>query len=193
MRIETKHQGNLAEVEAARLAAQWDFDKRVPGSERNRLGQFATPWALAEAMVRLARGLFPEIKRVRFLDPALGTGVFHSALLRVYRSQNIISARGFEIDPRLAAVAKQLWGPMVFKSLCRTSHCRAACATATNPPDRVTHPRAPPPSITETKTRPEHAWYVAGGPPINGLTGLATSFPVHQWLAKDGGAGDRSC
>lgn len=193
MRTEAKHHGSVAEAEAARVAAQSDFDKRVPVSERNRLGQFATPPALAEAMVRLARDLFPQIRRVRFLDPALGTGVFYSALLKVYRPRNIISAIGFEIDPRLAALAKQLWEPFGlqvavgdFTFAEPPSHDEEKPNLIVCNPPYVRHHHLG----QETKTRLRTRIVRCGGPLINGLTGLYGYFLflAHQWLAKDGGA-----
>jgi hypothetical protein len=181
------------EVEAKRLAAQIDFDKSVPGPERNRLGQFATPSALAEAMVRLAQQLFPDIRRVRFLDPALGTGVFYSALLRVYRPGNIVSTIGFEIDSRLSALAEQLWRPFGLQVVRKDFTCAEPPKDDHDKPNLVV---CNPPYVRhhhldrETKTRLKTRVARCGGLLINGLTGLYGYFLIlaHQWLAKDAGA-----
>ena len=56
--------------------------------ERNKWGQFATPSPLAISLARYARTLMAD-ERVRFLDPAIGTGSFFSALLNVYDTEDI--------------------------------------------------------------------------------------------------------
>lgn len=193
MKTQPKRRATLDQVEAVRLAAQGDFDKSVLGTERNRRGQFATPPALAEAMVRLTRDLLPEIRPVKFLDPALGTGVFYSALLKVYGTRDIASAMGFEIDPRLAAVANHLWGPfglqVVLKDFTRAEPSsqdgEKPNLIICNPP-YVRHHHLD----QETKTRLRTRIVRYGGPLLNGLTGLYGYFLflAHRWLAKDGGA-----
>jgi hypothetical protein len=102
----------LALTERRRVRAQAAFDDAVPGAERNRLGQFATPLPLADSMVATARALFPDCFPVRFLDPALGTGAFFSSVLNNYGRKGVASACGFEIDKRLASIAKRLWKPL---------------------------------------------------------------------------------
>jgi len=99
-------------IEAERAAAQAAFDKSVVSLERNIHGQYSTPPALADSMVLLGKGLLPADVPVRFLDPALGTGVFFSSLLRVSEFKTADSAVGFELDPRLAAVSNRLWQPL---------------------------------------------------------------------------------
>src|SRR5438552_11851506 len=98
-------------AESKRRAAQKAFEAEESQDRRNKLGQFATPPTLAESMTKLARHLFPEILPVQFLDPGLGTGVFFSALLKLYGAGSIASATGFECDSRLAGIAKSLWSP----------------------------------------------------------------------------------
>ncbi len=70
--------------EQERVALQASLDAKKTQAERNRLGQFATPTALAEDILRYAGALLPPATKVRFLDPAIGTGSFYSALLRVF-------------------------------------------------------------------------------------------------------------
>ncbi|MQW40783.1 SAM-dependent DNA methyltransferase [Sinorhizobium meliloti] len=96
--------------EKARLALQARLDGEKTPSERNRLGQFATPTALAEDILGYARSLLPADAAVRFLDPAIGTGSFYSALLKTFPAARISEAQGFEIDPHYGAPAVQLWG-----------------------------------------------------------------------------------
>jgi adenine-specific DNA-methyltransferase len=193
MNARAKRDATIEQVEAARLAAQGDLDKSVPNTERNRRGQFATPPVLAEAMVRLARDLFPEIKRVRFLDPALGTGVFYSALLKVCGARNVASAVGFEIDPRLVTVANRLWGPFDLQVVAKDFTRAEPPSPDDEKPNLIV---CNPPYVRhhhldqETKTRLRTRVVRNGGPLLNGLTGLYGYFLflAHRWLAKDGGA-----
>ncbi len=102
----------LAEVETERRAEQDRLDRLKGAGDRNRLGQFATPNALAVAIagyIKKLRGDRPG--RVRFLDPSVGLGSFFSALLQVFDRDQIEIATGIEIDPQFAEAAERLWGP----------------------------------------------------------------------------------
>ena len=87
---------DLAGREKRRLSEQQRLDSVKSAKERNVWGQFATPPALAEEMLRYAHGL---TERVRFLDPAIGTGSFYSALRKVFERDRIEAAAGIELDP----------------------------------------------------------------------------------------------
>ena len=93
--------------EVTRLELQASLDGRKTQAERNRLGQFATPTALARDGLAYGLALIPKSKPVRFLDPAIGTGSFYSALRDSGRTAE--SARGFEIDDHYGAPAASLW------------------------------------------------------------------------------------
>lgn len=95
--------------ESARLALQARLDGQKTQIERNRLGQFSTPTALAEDILGYARSLLPADASVRFLDPAIGTGSFYSALLKTFPDDRINEAQGFEIDPHYGEATAQLW------------------------------------------------------------------------------------
>lgn len=97
----------LDERERHRLTLQNALDARKTREERNRLGQFATPPALAGDIVHYLNTLLPNQQPVRFLEPAMGTGAFCSALLRDLPDGS--SGVGYEIDPAFAAAAQQLW------------------------------------------------------------------------------------
>jgi len=92
--------------EQERLIEQERLDSLKSAEERNEWGQFATPPALAEEILRYAHTL---TGRVRLLDPAVGTGSFYSALLRVFEPERIAGATGIELDPAFALVARRLW------------------------------------------------------------------------------------
>ena len=94
--------------EARRQRRQSEIDVAKDHEERNRLGQFATPWPIADQMLAQAAS-FRAIADVRFLDPALGTGVFYSALLEHFDPGSISAATGYEIDRQYAATAASIW------------------------------------------------------------------------------------
>jgi adenine-specific DNA-methyltransferase len=97
-------------MEERRLAEQVRLDGLKSPAERNRLGQFATPPALALEIVEYARQLRGRKRGpVRFLDPAIGTGAFFSAFSRVFKTFD--AAAGVEIDPGFAEVVRRLWSP----------------------------------------------------------------------------------
>lgn len=99
----------IGTLEEQRLALQAELDSHKSQVERNRLGQFATPTALAEEILKYAATLLPSGEKVRFLDPAFGTGAFYSALLKVFAKKQIAEARGYEIDPYYGKPAAHLW------------------------------------------------------------------------------------
>ncbi len=95
--------------EQERLSLQAALDAQKTQLERNRLGQFATPTALAVDILRYAASIMQPDTKIRFLDPAIGTGSFYSALCKVFPPDNIIEALGFEIDPHYGEPSAQLW------------------------------------------------------------------------------------
>lgn len=90
-------------MEQARL------DRLKTAAERNKWGQFATPFELALSLARYAHKTFGEA-RLRFLDPAIGTGSFYSALTQTVPARSIEAATGVELDPLFAEAATILWG-----------------------------------------------------------------------------------
>ena len=98
------------DLEANRQIEQIRLDALKTGRERNRLGQFATPPALARDIARYVQSLWSSrTDRVRFLDPAIGTGSFYSALRQVFSRDQIAAATGFEIDLAFAKAAGEVW------------------------------------------------------------------------------------
>ncbi len=97
-------------IELQRQAFQAAFDMTKPATERNRLGQFATPYPLAVEMNRYVNRIAgSKLPTIRFADPALGTGSFFSAALAVFGQERITSAIGIELDPILCDAARNLW------------------------------------------------------------------------------------
>ena len=99
---------SATDIEAERLSIQESLDGERTQRERNELGQFATPPALAEDIVASLLGMgLPE--SIDFLEPACGSGSFYSALLRLAGQDRVGTARGVELDKRFAAAARRLW------------------------------------------------------------------------------------
>jgi predicted RNA methylase len=96
--------------EIRRQSVQATLDATRSSAERNRLGQFATPNALAVEIARFVESLLrSDGKPVRFADPSIGSGSFFSAALSVFGRQRIESAVGIELDPEFCAAARELW------------------------------------------------------------------------------------
>ena len=101
-------------TEYKRLAIQQQLDAARTQAERNKLGQFATPSELATEMLEYARSLLPGDQTIRFLDPAIGTGSFLSALLRSFPLARIRSVTGYDIDAYYGQKAIELWSDSSF-------------------------------------------------------------------------------
>ncbi|WP_040668156.1 class I SAM-dependent methyltransferase [Nitrolancea hollandica] len=98
------------EAEARRLVEQARLDAQKTAKERNAWGQFATPAALALSIAEYVRTMWNGRKdRIRFLEPALGTGSFYSALGQTFPQDCWESAVGVERDPAFVEAARDLW------------------------------------------------------------------------------------
>src|SRR5437660_4341954 len=100
----------IVESESLRLSEQTRLDKLKTAAERNRWGQFATPPMLA---LDIARFVWNSLKHrggdFSFLDPAIGTGSFFSALMQTFPKKRLMRATGIELDPLFAEAAKAIW------------------------------------------------------------------------------------
>jgi hypothetical protein len=181
----------LTGIEERRLAIQAERDGAKSPAERNRMGQFATPSGLAEQIVSGALALLPPELEIRFLDPAIGTGAFYSALLRLVSGRRVLSARGFEIDAHYAVPARDLFAG---RGLCldQADFTRESAPVSgsdrfnlliANPPYVRHHHLAP-----EEKQRLQEATASACGVRIGGLAGLYCYFMglCHAWMSPDG-------
>jgi predicted RNA methylase len=185
---------DIERIEVRRLEIQKRLDTAKTQAERNVLGQFATPNRLAEAMLNDAKQRFPANQPIRFLDPALGTGSFYSALMRSFSSSQIDRAVGYEIDPTYASQAFTLW---------HTTSLETYIADFTNvaPPvqeaDKFNLVICNPPYVRhhhlhrDDKLRLRQRAKQTTGLEFNGLSGLYAYFLAitHQWMAADGLAG----
>lgn len=180
----------VVDKEQKRLALQTSLDAEKSQSERNRLGQFATPTALAEDIVRYAASILPAAVSVHFLDPAIGTGSFYSALLKVVPEERIAEALGFEIDPHYGKPAAQLWkGTGLALKLADFTHAE--------PSPRFNMLICNPPYVRHhhlhngDKARLQHRTQQASGMKLSGLSGLYCHFLglSHAWMAEGGVGG----
>lgn len=174
-------------IEGRRQTEQARLDSKKTAAERNKWGQFATPPELARSLARYARGLLGEIS-LRFLDPAIGTGSFYSALLEVFPAEAIEAATGIELDPSFAAAAASLWeksGLHVVEGdfTKQRPPTRRYNFVLTNPP-YVRHHHLPGADKDRLKAQLAHSLHME----ISGLAGLYCYFLLlcHDWLDDDG-------
>ncbi|NTW84415.1 MAG: N-6 DNA methylase [Chlorobiaceae bacterium] len=177
--------------EADRLRLQSKLDAGKTQAERNRLGQFATPTLLARDILAYASSLFPENEVIRFLDPAVGTGSFFSALRDIFLSGRINSALGFEIDSHYGEPAARIWMDTGYS-------IRLADFTVAEPPsEKFNLVICNPPYVRHhhlqngDKLRLQAKTAHASGMKLSGLAGLYCHFLglSHAWMAEDGIAG----
>lgn len=182
-------------IEARRQSIQAALDSRKSAAERNRLGQFATPYGLAVDIARYVESLVGRrLGRIRFADPAVGTGSFFSAALTVFGADQIESAVGVELDRSFWKAARDLWTPMGLRVL-RGDFTRivasSACPDAPNlilaNPPYVRHHHIDP----EDKVRLQSLAYRMAGVKVNGLAGLYVYFMLlaTAWMEDGGYAG----
>ncbi len=100
---------NTDQLESQRQALQAVLDGLKTQEERNVMGQFSTPIALANDILNHAKNIMPKRGKIRFLDPAIGTGSFYSALNNVFPATRIEAATGYEIDEHYGKPACELW------------------------------------------------------------------------------------
>lgn len=183
----------LAELESRRIALQRDLDADREATVRNRLGQFATPAALAADVQRYAQRQLESDEEIRFLDPAFGTGSFYSALLNVLPRTRIHSAVGYEIDPHYGRPAARLWRDTGLD-------IRLEDFTQSETPkvgERFNLVVCNPPYVRHhhiangEKKRLRQKTLDSCGVGINGLAGLYCYFLClsHPWMAQGGLAG----
>ena len=183
----------LEDRETRRLAIQSQLDGVKNQSERNRMGQFATPTDLAVDIFQYAKAQLAETTPVRFIDPAIGTGSFYSALRRVFPEDRLARAVGYEIDPHYGKPASELWNDSMLEIRLDDFTLAGAPPEADkfnllicNPP-YVRHHHI----SSDDKRRLKALTWEASGIKMNGLAGLYCYFLglSHQWMADGGLAG----
>lgn len=179
-------------IEVERQAIQVVLDATKSATERNRLGQFATPNALALDIARYVGTLFGSRKRgIRFADPSIGSGSFFSAALAVYGARRLESAVGIELDAAFADAARSLWtdaGLEVVRGDFTRVVANGSCPSAPNlilaNPPYVRHHHMD----REAKERLQRLALKMTGVEVNGLAGLYVYFLLlaTAWM-EDGG------
>ncbi|MBU6267065.1 MAG: Eco57I restriction-modification methylase domain-containing protein [Sphingomonadales bacterium] len=177
-------------LEPQRIALQSALDAEKSQAERNRLGQFATPTALATEILAYAGSFLPDGEAIRFLDPAIGTGAFYSALRTIYHGGQIAAARGYEIDPHYGDPARQFWQSTELD-------LHLADFTKQAPDPRFNMLICNPPYVrhhhltSEDKGRLQLAATKAAGFRLTGLSGLYCYFMAlaHAWMEEGAIAG----
>lgn len=181
-------------LEQKRQKIQSALDSAKTAAERNRLGQFATPNALAVEIVKYvdlvasAGGIKGEI---HFADPSVGTGSFFSAALTVLGKSRIESAVGIELDPAFADAAEALWADEGLKVVNGDFTSIVANGVRPNSPNFLF---ANPPYVRhhhmsrEDKERLQQSTRRMTGVEVNGLAGLYVYFFLLStaWMADDG-------
>jgi adenine-specific DNA-methyltransferase len=178
-------------IESSRLRLQKHLDSCKTQAERNKLGQFATPGALATEILEYARTILPSSQKIRFLDPAFGTGSFYSALLKTFPRSRIEFAAGYEIDKHFAERAAELWHdePLELsnadftKQIVPPSDNQRANLLICNPPYVRHHHLS-----NDDKSRLKISARRSAGITLSGLSGLYCYFMciAHSWLAEAG-------
>ncbi len=180
---------NIDSEERERLAIQARLDSEKSQTERNRLGQFATPTALARDILAYAKKVVRKKAPIRFLDPALGTGSFYSAFLNVFGEDRALNATGFEIDSLYGNAACSLWKEYGLdvrhedftKAQLPTDENEKATLVICNPPYVRHHHIA-----SEEKQRLNGILSTRHGVSLSGLSGLYCYFLClsKDWMAN---------
>ena len=180
-------------LEERRVSLQESLDAGKSQAERNRMGQFATPTGLALDILRYAKGHLGKNNRVRFIDPAIGTGSFYSALLDTVAKSRIEAAVGYEIDAHYGIPAARLWkgtGLDIrlgdFTEAVAPPESQGFNLLICNPP-YVRHHHI----VYGDKRRLRARTQSACGVEISGLAGLYCYFLglSHAWMTRGGLAG----
>lgn len=182
-----------AKIEAQRQIIQRELDSQKTREQRNIQGQFSTPITLANDILKYASKLIPKREKIRFLDPAFGTGSFFSALNNVFPLARIEAAKGYEIDKHYGNPARELWSKSILDYQL-TDFTKAAPPMVDdqkfnliicNPPYVRHH------FINGQKERLQAKALSAASMKLNGLAGLYCYFIAlsHRWMKSNGIAG----
>jgi adenine-specific DNA-methyltransferase len=183
----------IEEIEIQRQIVQRELDLLKTQEQRNILGQFSTPTILANDILRNAFKLIPKSENIRFLDPAIGTGAFFSALNNVFSPICIEAATGYEIDEHYGKPAIDLWSKSILdyqlndftKVAPPLNEGEKFNLIICNPPYVRHH------HINGQKERLYLEALAAANMKLSGLAGLYCYFMAlsHRWMRSNGIAG----
>lgn len=178
--------------ETRRQVLQLEIDSLKTPEERNRLGQFATPYPLALEIAGYIKSLLkPHHPRPRFADPSIGSGSFYSAASSVFGRNGLEHAMGIELDPAFADAAESLWGMsglhMIrgdFTRVITQGHCPSAPSLILANPPYVRHHHL----NQDDKLRLQSLVLQRIGIKVSGLSGLYVYFLLlaTTWMEKGG-------
>lgn len=173
----------MTEIERKRQLLQETLDSRKSLQERNKMGQFSTPYPLAcqicEYMITLMGRSVDS-----FLEPSIGTGVFYSALSEKAELHRNI---GFEIDEYYFRPSQNLWSghniDFINQDFLLSEPNERVSLIIANPP-YSRHHHLPSEYKQQLSKKIEHNFDLK----ISGLAGLHIYFMLLStlWL-KDGG------
>ncbi|MCL2654576.1 MAG: Eco57I restriction-modification methylase domain-containing protein [Coriobacteriia bacterium] len=170
-------------AEQSRQSAQLKLDSARSIDYRRRLGQFATPFDFASELASYGVSLVHE-DNIRFLEPAVGTGAFYSALLATAGAKTVENAVGLEIDQEVARAAESIWGDtlrIMNEDFTDTTPMQLRANLLISNPPYVRHHYidAGKKSILQKKIKQSL------GINLSGLAGLYCYFILlaHEWLA----------
>ena len=179
----------LVEHERQRVKLQSRLDAQKTLAERNRMGQFSTPSRLAADILYHTRDLMEPVAGIKFIDPAIGTGSFYSALLWAFPESYVDTAIGYEIDTHYGVPAARLWRDTSldiriadFTRECIPKEHKKFNMLVCNPP-YVRHHYIPKDEKMRLRARTQKACDIE----ISGLAGLYCYFIgiSHAWMADD--------
>lgn len=171
--------------ESERQSLQNALDSQKTQLDRNKLGQFSTPIALANEILSHAIKLVGD-KSISFLDPAIGTGAFYSALIQNCTREKIKNAQGFDIDPFYAEPAKKLWSEtnlnLEIGDFTKQEVSSKFNLVICNPPYVRHHHLS-----NADKNRLQKLTQRETGITLSGLAGLYSYFTLlsHKWMAEN--------
>lgn len=171
---------------------QKELDSQKTDLSRNQMGQYATPTAFSDGVVKLGLS-YLETDKIRFIDPAFGLGAFYDSLERVAPNlqKSISSATGIEIDKHYFEPSAKLWEESLIdvinddftKIKAPNIDAERYNLMVCNPP-YVRHHHIK----SEEKQRLQRLVYARLGIKPSQLMGLYGYFILlsHQWLNKNG-------
>lgn len=173
-------------IEEQRFALQISLDTIKNQYERNELGQFHTPAALADDLLKYGLELL-EGQNISFLDPATGTGTFFSSLINNANLSKIVRAVGYEVDSTYASPTVELWKQHDFEIKCEDF-------TKAKPQSKFNLIVCNPPYVRhhhikkEDKDRLQKASFEVVNRKLSGLAGLYCHFLIqsHPWMTDNG-------
>lgn len=182
---------SIDDLECIRQKLQCELDSAKTQAERNVMGQFATPPALAKEIAMFAKKNIATRSKVRFLDPAIGTGSFFSALLSTFPSGRIDQALGYEIDAHYGRPAKKMWA----KTQLDYQLADFTCQTPPEEREKYNLVICNPPYVrhhhlNDQKNHLQEKALAAANMKLSGLSGLYCYFIAlaHPWMKKNGTA-----